>query len=131
MSRFSRISTQDIDMLLEDRTSRYTKRVINVAKRLMDAFCLETGHCYESMNKRELIILLQQFYAGMRSKTGKRILLLRSMISMRYGIQKYFIKKCEIDGVNDNEFKKKVNEVFYALCAKLGKGQLFTKNPFD
>jgi hypothetical protein len=67
----------------------------------------------------------------MRSKTGKRILLLRSMISMRYGIQKYFIKKCEIDGVNDNEFKKKVNEVFYALCAKLGKGQLFTKNPFD
>jgi len=35
MSRFSRTSNQDIDVLLEDRTSNNTKRVINVAKRLL------------------------------------------------------------------------------------------------
>jgi hypothetical protein len=50
------------------------------------------------------------------------------MISMRYGIQKYFIKKCEIDGVNDNEFKK-VNEVFYALVCKARKGAVVHKEP--
>jgi predicted nucleotidyltransferase len=39
-SRFSQTSKQDIDVLLEDRTSKNTKRVTNVAKRLLDAFCL-------------------------------------------------------------------------------------------
>ena len=74
-------------MVLEDRTSKNTKTVINGAKILFDAFCLKTGHCYDGMNKRELNILLQQFYTGMRSKKGEEYCK-RSMISMRYGIQK-------------------------------------------
>ena len=74
-------------MLLEDRTSKNTKRVINSAKRLLDAFCSETGHCYDGMNKGELNILLQQFYAGMRSNKGEEYCK-RSMISMRYLILK-------------------------------------------
>ena len=96
-SRFAQ--TQDIDVLLEDTN---TKRVINVAKRLLDAFCSETGHCYDGLNKRELDMLLHQFYAGMRSKKGEEYCK-RSMITMRYGIQKYFIKTCEIDMVKAGE----------------------------
>jgi len=38
----SRTSNQDIDVLLEDRTSKNTKRVINVAKSWLDAFTVNT-----------------------------------------------------------------------------------------
>ena len=101
---------------MEDRISKNTKKVINVARRLLDAFCSETGHYYDGMNKRELDILLQQFYAGMRSEKGEEYCK-KSMISMIYGIQKYFIKKCEIYVINENEIKKRLVR-FSAQCVQ-------------
>lgn len=52
------------------------------------------------------------------------------MILIRYGFQKYFLKKRKFDIVNDFDFKE-VNNVFFVMCMKIkkeGKGVVVYKD---
>lgn len=74
----------------------------------------------------------KSFYAGLKNSDGETYAK-RSMISIRYGLQKHFLKKRKLDIVNDPDFKE-ANNVFLAMCTKIkkeGKGPVMHKDPIS
>ncbi|XP_062596175.1 uncharacterized protein LOC134257604 [Saccostrea cucullata] len=132
--RFVNLSSSDLNNLIEKKKkSVNTIRVISSSVSVLRSFCDETGRDVSDLYaipKSELQEFLKVFYGGLRSADGEAYAK-RSMISIRHGLQKYFMKKRKIDIVNDSDFKE-ANTVFLAMCAKIkkeGKGAVVHKEP--
>ncbi|CAC5410634.1 KCTD1_15 [Mytilus coruscus] len=72
---------------------------------------------FERFSKEEMCSTLKDFYASVRNKKGEYYSK-KSMISIRYGIQKHIAKIREFDVVNDPAFKP-ANVIFNAMLVKL------------
>ncbi|CAC5420453.1 KCTD1_15 [Mytilus coruscus] len=72
---------------------------------------------FERFSKEEMCSTLKDFYASVRNKKGEYYSK-KSMISIRYGIQKHIDKIREFDVVNDPAFKT-ANVIFDAMLVKL------------
>jgi hypothetical protein len=84
------------------------------------------------MSEADLCSQLKSFYAAVRSQNGD-LYSKKSIISIRYGIQKHFLKIKNIDVVNNDAFKPD-NLVFQAMLVKLkqeGKGASVHKHPIE
>jgi hypothetical protein len=71
----------------------------------------------ETIEKQPLDDLLQKFYPATRKANGQ-FYSKKSMLSIRYGLQKHFEKHFSIDIVNDPVFKVS-NRVFDVMLVKL------------
>ena len=94
-----------------------TNKLIKVAVNLLSTFVSQNNMeiDVETCQKTNLTEFLRKFYAGIRTKKGD-IYAKRTMLSMRYGLQRHFLKSRELDIVNDDAFRK-ANEVFFAMCS--------------
>jgi hypothetical protein len=63
---------------------------------------------FEQLPKQDLCEKLRTFYASLRNKKGE-FYSKKSMISIRYGIQRHFLKVRKFDVVNDKIKKNKKN----------------------
>ena len=93
--RFVRLNASDIDSLVDKKNSANTTRVINSSVNVIRSFCSGTGQdvldLYSSPTL-ELQRFLKEFYGGLQTAEGE-IYAKRTMISIRYGLQKHFLKK--------------------------------------
>ncbi|XP_048767947.2 uncharacterized protein LOC125674728 [Ostrea edulis] len=65
----------------------------------------------------ELALVLKKFYCNVRNRNGEPYAK-KTMISLRYGLQKTFEKTHKFDIVNDDRFKE-ANKIFHACLKKL------------
>ena len=86
----------------------------------------------ESLPVVELAKFIRKFYAEIRQTSGA-LYAKKSMITIRYGIQKHINKVQTLDIVSNPEFKQ-ANEVFQGMLVKLkseGKGFVKHKDPLN
>lgn len=92
------------------------KTALNIVK----AYCSEKSvdfHEMEHMTVADLVTFLRKFYVSVRNQKGEYYSK-KSMISLRYGLQRHFLKIREIDIVNNADFKA-ANDMFNAMLIKL------------
>ena len=127
--RFEAIQEEELLNLLENKDSQNTKRVVKGAVKLFDLFCSEKN--IDFINK-DLNETLKKFYAGARSKS-REFYSKKSLMAIRYGLQKHFEKEKGVDIVNGNEFKE-ANKSFSAMLIRIkqeGKGTVQHKSPLS
>ena len=124
--RFADLSEEDLAQILDQKDSKRTKDVIKMSVKLLTDFANEKGLCINDVNQQsldELQLFLRRFYAELR-KTNGDYYSKKSLITVRYGLQKHFQKSKDIDIVNDAAFAN-ANSMFHAMLTKLksiGKG---------
>jgi hypothetical protein len=102
---------------------------------MLTAFCASRNiifHDLEQISEADLCSQLKSFYAAVQSQKGD-LYSKKSMISVRYGIQKHFLKIKNIDVVNNDVFKP-ANLLFHAMLVRLkqaGKGVSVHKPPME
>ncbi|XP_072176075.1 LOW QUALITY PROTEIN: zinc finger MYM-type protein 2-like [Diadema setosum] len=130
-NRFASLGEDDLDQLIDEKDSKSTKRVINLAENILKAYTEAKGlSISETITAQELNKFLRSFYAEVRRSNGE-FYSKRSMITLRYGLQRHFKKVSAFDVVNDPQFKE-ANEMFHAILVKLkkeGKGSVVHKDP--
>lgn len=129
------VDDEDLEALLDNKDSKNTKTCIKSAVNILTAFCASRNILFrdlEQMSEADLCSQLKSFYAAVRSQKGD-LYSKKSMISIRYGIQKHFLKIKNTDVVNNDAFKP-ANLVFQAMLVKLkqeGKGASVHKPPIE
>jgi hypothetical protein len=99
--RFLSVDDEDLEALLDNKDSKNTKTCIKSAVNILTACCASRNilfHDLEQMSEADLCSQLKSFYAAVRSQKGD-LYSKKSMISIRYGIQKHFLKIKNIDVV--------------------------------
>ena len=74
---------------------------------IVKAYCLEKSvdfHEIEHLTEADLVTFLKKFYVSVRKQKGEYYSK-KSMISLRYGLQRHFLKIRENDIVNNADFK--------------------------
>ena len=127
--RFDAIQEEELLNLLKSKDSKSTKRVVRGAVRVLESFCAEKNidNIHADLNET-----LKKFYAGARSKT-RELYSKKSLMAIRYGLQKHFEKEKGVDIVNGNEFKE-ANKIYSAMLIKAtqeGKGTVQHKTPLS
>ena len=132
-SRFEDVNEEILGELLENRDSASTKKVIRGSVKILEDFCKEKNiQNVLDLPSEQLNQTLKLFYAGARSK-ARELYSKKSLISIRYGLQKHFEKVRKLDIVSGIEFKE-ANKIFSAVLVKLkkeGKGVVVHKNPLS
>ena len=101
--RFPSINDADLDALLEARDANNSKNVIKYWLRILLDFCVQSEILFEEFEqstKEEMCETLKAFYVAMRSKKGEYYSK-KSMVSVRYAIQRHILKLRNFDIVND------------------------------
>ena len=129
-SRFASLGEEELDEIIDQKDARSTKKVINTAMNVLKAYSEYKGFSIsETITAIELSKFLRSFYAEVRRSNGE-LYSKRSMITLRYGLQRHFNKFC-FDIVSDSKFKE-ANDMFHAVLVKLkkeGKGSVDHKDP--
>ena len=129
--RFASLSSNQLQSILENRDSSNTKQVVEMAKRILNEYCVAKSLIFEGLRtktKEEIAETLLSFYAEVRKKDGD-VYSRSSMISIRFGLSKYFQSMRKFDIINDADFKLP-NEMFKAVLTQLkrsGKGDVTHK----
>ena len=92
MARFVEPDDDDIEALLENRDAKNTKQAIKTALNILTAYCASKDVLFsdiEQLPVEDLCFLFKGFYAATRNQKGDYYLK-KSMISIRYGIQRHF-----------------------------------------
>jgi len=125
-TRFPVIPDEHIEQLVDRRLSQNTKRVIDNSVAIFSAYAharnTSLGDIYQ-LPKSEVDKHLQRFFTEARKKDGSAYTH-SGLASLRYGLQKHFLKECRYDIINDAEFRPS-GEVFSAVLVdmkKQGKG---------
>ena len=103
---------------VEDAFSQNSKNVINVAWKIFG----KTSHkanFLQDMSAESLVSVLRKFYCNVQNRNGEPYAK-KTMISIRYGLQKKFEKSLKFDIVNDDRFKDS-NDIFHACLKKMKK----------
>jgi hypothetical protein len=81
--------------------------VMKTALNIVKAYCSEKSvdfHEIEHLTEADLVTFLKKFYVSVRKQKGEYYSK-KSMISLRYGLQRHFLKIREKDIVNNADFK--------------------------
>ena len=128
--RFSTLNEDDLEALLESTSSENSKRVVSYSVRILNDFCVAKSLDLATESRADLDQILRNFYASARTQKSD-LYSKKSMLSIRYGLQKHFEKSHKFDIINDPEFKE-ANKMFSAMLVqvkKAGKGDVQHKNP--
>jgi hypothetical protein len=129
-ARFGSLTSDDIDIIEDNKDSENTKKVIKKSVNILRAFLAEKGQDenFEELSNEDMDVLLKDFYANARTVKGEKYKL-TSFRQIKYGIGKFLMRK-EID-IDSNDFSKS-NTAFKALSVDLikqGKGDVKHKPP--
>ena len=119
-----------MEALLESTSSENSKRVVSYSVRILNDFCVAKSLDLATESRADLDQILRNFYASARTQKSD-LYSKKSMLSIRYGLQKHFEKSHKFDIINDPEFKE-ANKMFSAMLVqvkKAGKGDVQHKNP--
>jgi len=123
--RFASLSDGDIEKILDDRDSKNTKNVIKVAVKALNDYLSEKSGEFSSVNDLDkadagdLCSTLRKFYGEIR-KTDGSCYAKKSLITLRFGLQKHFLKSREEDIINNDQYQQ-ANELFKAVLVQLKK----------
>ena len=119
--------------LIDLEESLRTQNIIKSAVKILKDYC-RSQHTSLSVLERkpalELCTFLRKFYTEVRQVSGK-LYARKSMITLRYGLQRHFKRTSRLDIITDEQFKE-ANEVFSIILVKLkamGKDAIKRKNP--
>ncbi|XP_033756092.1 uncharacterized protein LOC117338811 [Pecten maximus] len=126
-TRFQNATDVDIESLLTDRDSQNTKRVIQTSVKIMENYIADShtstniadiSALYE-IPTTDFNLFLRKFNEDIRKANGE-FYAKKSMISVRFGLQRHFVKKRDEDIINDADFKS-ANDVFKAVLVRISK----------
>lgn len=126
-SRFASLEPEDLTKILNDRDSKNTKNVIGVAKRIIGDYLLEN---LDQACTEDVVKTLRQFYGEVR-KTDGTLYAKKSLITLRFGLQKHFIETRKEDIINSEHYNA-ANDMFKAMMVamkKEGKATVNHKEP--
>ncbi|XP_069130346.1 uncharacterized protein [Argopecten irradians] len=118
--RFTELDESDLKRLLEKKDSESTKKIVKASVAVLQNYLEAKGKRLqeiETASDEECDDILRKFYAETRKEDGTRYAK-KSLVSLRYGIQKHFIRTREQDIINDKVYFKS-NETFKAVLLKL------------
>ena len=113
----------DLHDLFDNESSEntHTQRVIRSSLAILKIYLLEKGNMMvselETQSSEKINGVLGNFYAEARKNDGERYAK-KSMLSLRYGLQKYFLNVRNEDIVKDKRYAT-CNKVFKAVLRKL------------
>lgn len=119
--------------LIDLEESVRTQNIIKSAVKILKDYCRSQHTSLSALERKpalELCSFLRKFYTEVRQVSGK-LYARKSMITLRYGLQRHFKKMSRLDIITDEQFKE-ANEVFSIILVKLkamGKDAIKRKNP--
>ena len=90
--RFLVPSGDHIKEMTKKKNSKNTENNTNFALRVLESFCNETHTSFTDINNSNLDVLLSKLYISARTSKGENCKL-NSLKSLRYGLQRYFLKE--------------------------------------
>ncbi|XP_072182398.1 uncharacterized protein [Diadema setosum] len=132
-NRFATLTETDLSDILDNKDAKKTKDVIKYALRILESYCSEKGiglTDVESKSAQDLCRFLRTFYAEVRRGNGE-LYAKRSLITLRYGLQRHFQQTLDVNICSDGDFKG-ANDMFKAVLHKVkeaGKGSVRHKDP--
>ena len=135
-SRFASLNDEDLLRIIDERDSKNTKNVISASKRILNEYLKEKNGTFKSIDDlseadvKDIVATLRKFYGEVR-KTDGSLYAKKSLITLRFGLQKHFMQTCKIDIINSDDFNE-ANEMFKAVMVQLknqGKGDVTHKEP--
>ena len=115
-SRFANMSDEGMEKLVEDASSQNAKNVSYVAWKVFEQYIVEKLYigpsCLQDMSAENLVPVPRKFYCNVRNRNGEPYAK-KTMVSIRYGMQKKFEKSHKLDIVNDD-----ANYIFHARSKK-------------
>ncbi|KAL9981815.1 hypothetical protein ACROYT_G010570 [Oculina patagonica] len=115
-SRFATLSEEDLNLLLDDKDAKSTKRATKSALKVFHQY-LKEKKADEPQTKDTLANLLKLFYAEARKADGTSYSK-STLNSLRFGLNRHFKATRGFDIINDSEFTD-ANKVFGAKCVDL------------
>ena len=115
-SRFATLTKEDLDLLLDDKDAKSTKRATKSALKVFHQY-LKEKKAGEPQTKETLANVLKLFYAEAR-KTDGTSYSKSTLNSLRFGLNRHFKATRGFDIINDSEFTD-ANKVFGAKCVDL------------
>jgi hypothetical protein len=131
--RFSELNEDELQLLLDSRDSQNTKRMVKASVAVLRLYLENKGSELSELETGELDrvnTVLRKFYAEVKKADGERYAR-KSMITLRYGLQKHFLKLRKEDIINDERYATS-NEMFKAVLVQLkkdGVGETKQKDP--
>ena len=130
MARFALLTDQDLDVII-DEDSKNTKSVIRVSEKILND-CLKDKDgeikSIDELDSADVSVdtwntILRKFYGEVRNADGTWYTK-KSMITVRFGLQKHFLKSKNEDVINSDAFSS-ANEMTKAVLVKLSKEGLW------
>ena len=115
-SRFATLTKEDLNLLLDDKDAKSTKRATKSALKVFHQY-LKEKKAGEPQTKETLANVLKLFYAEAR-KTDGTSYSKSTLNSLRFGLNRHFKATRGFDIINDSEFTD-ANKVFGAKCVDL------------
>ena len=115
-SRFATLTKEDLNLLLDDKDAKSTKRATKSALKVFHQY-LKEKKAGEPQTKETLTNVLKLFYAEAR-KTDGTSYSKSTLNSLRFGLNRHFKATRGFDIINDSEFTD-ANKVFGAKCVDL------------
>ena len=115
-SRFATLTKEDLNLLLDDKDAKSTKRATKSALKVFHQY-LKEKKAGEPQTKETLANVLKLFYAEAR-KTDGTSYSKSTLNSPRFGLNRHFKATRGFDIINDSEFTV-ANKVFGAKCVDL------------
>ncbi|XP_071956065.1 uncharacterized protein [Antedon mediterranea] len=128
-------SNDEEELGLDEKDSLSTKHVVTSSVNILNEYCKAKGSsvaCIEKFTAPQLNAFLRSFFGEVKRSNGE-LYAKRSMITLRYGLQKHFKKVKTIDIVNDSQFKQ-ANEMYQTVLMQIklsGKGCGSPKDPIS
>lgn len=122
---FASLTEEDLEGILDQRDAANTTKVIRASINIFNEY-LRAKNCAFSeiteLDEAETpqdVTTLRKFYGEVR-KTDGSFYAKKSMINLRFGLQKHFLKTRKEDIVNNEQYKP-ANDIFKAVLVQLKK----------
>ena len=123
-SRFATLTKEDLDLLLDEKDAKSTKRATKSALKVYFHQYLKEKKAGEPQTKETLANVLNLFYAEAQKTDGTCTSYSKSTLnSLRFGLNWHFKATRGFDIINDSEFTD-TNNVFGAKCVDLKRQEL-------
>ena len=127
--RFAQLTNEDLEKLKDNKLSTETKNIIKNSVTLLSEYAASRSSTLaevEQLSVPDLDTFPSQFYAEVRKKDGNPYSR-NAILSIRYGLQKHFVKVLKVDIIKDEQFPSS-HDMFSAVlvdlkCAGLGSVQ--------
>ena len=116
-SRFATRSEEYLNLLLDDKDAKSTKRATKSALKIFHQD-LKEKKADEPQTKDTLANVLKLFYAEARKADGTSYSK-GTLNSLRFGLNRHFKATRGFDIINNSEFSDRANKVFGAKCVDL------------